>query len=317
MADALGINLAGASDDEIRAAKREHAIRQREKDFAAKREEEEERKRDELEQARRDLEEKEELERQRTMQFLAARAKARHDKKVKEEKLNSKRDVNIQKREAKWVEKANKAIFDLKEEHEDYLNRVEENMGDARKSKQAKKDATRQTYLDLKTYREDLDVQREDKEVERTTLRLVKELSRVDEVKSACEDELRSFLNNPAPVPLKQVLAGRLRPVPTVTTLLAAHKDQTEELKELEHADLPMRALLRKQTLFTYIREIKEKAESARIKPPEPVVGDMGRGSRSKSPRKGGASPKNTTGQFRKSSPTRGGSPNRSMRSTR
>lgn len=316
MADALGINLAGASDDEIRAAKREHAIRQREKEFAAKREEDEERKRDELEQARKDLEEKEELERQRTMQFLAARAKKRHDYKLKIEKLNNKRDVNIQKREAAWLSKANKSIFDLKEEHEDYLNRVDQAMDDARNAKQTKKDQVRQAYLDLKTYREDLDAQRLDKEGERATQRLVKELSKVDEVKAACEDELRSFLNNPAPVPLKQVLAGRLRPVPTVTTLLAAHKDQREELKELEAADIPMRALLRKQTLFTYIREIKEKAESARIKPPEPVVGDMGRGSRSKSPRKTG-SPRSTTGQFRKSSPTRGGSPNRSMRGTR
>jgi len=307
------LGLMGASDDEIRAAKREHAIKQRELEFEKKREEDENRKRDELDIARRELEEKEERERQRTMQFLANRAKQRHDKKTKIQKLNDKRDENIGKREAKWLQKANKAIFDLKEEHSDYLDRVDQNMADARKEKQRKKDEIRTAYLDLKTYREDLEVQRDDKEAERGTLRLVKELSHVDEVKSACEEELRSFLNNPAPVPLKQVLAGRLRPVPPVTKLLAAHKDQREELQELENADIPMRALLRKQTLFTYIREIREKAENDRIKPPEPVVGDMGRGSRSKSPRKTG-SPKSTTGTFRKSSPTRG---NQSMRSTR
>ena len=57
-----------------------------------------------------------------------------------------------------------------------------------------------------------------------------------------------------------QVLAGRLRPVPTMTTLLAAHKDQREELDALERSDIPMRALLRKQTLFQYVRDIKEQS---------------------------------------------------------
>merc|ERR1719174_1364893 len=153
-------------------------------------------------------------------------------------------------------------------------------------------------------------MQRAENEGERETKRLVKELSRVDTFKADAEDELRSFLNNPAPVPLKQVLAGRLRPVPTVTTLLAAHKDQREELKELELSDIPMRAQLRKQTLFAYVRDIKEKAESERVKPPEPVVGDMGRGSRAKSPRKTG-SPRSTTGGFKKTN-----SPERTLRST-
>merc|ERR1711972_645694 len=146
---------------------------------------------------------------------------------------------------------------------------------------------------------------RDEQEEERATTRLVKELSRVDAIKSDAEDELRSFLNNPAPVPLKQVLAGRLRPVPTVTTLLAAHRDQREDLEELEASDIPMRAILRKQTLFQYIRDIQAKAEADRIKPPEPVVGDMGRGTRSKSPKRG-QSPKSTMGSFRKGSPKRG-----------
>lgn len=312
MADSLGISLAGASEEEIRAAKREHAIREREKEFSKKREEDEARKKEELYNAKRELELKEEREQQRTMAFLQNRAKQRADKKAKIQKLNEKRDANIAKREAAWLKRANKAIEVLKQEHENYLDGVDEAMGDARARKQDKKDAERQAFLDRKTYIEDLEVQREEKDAERATMRLVRELARVDEIKAACEEELRSFLNNPAPVPLKQVLAGRLRPVPNVTTLLAAHKDQREELKELELSDIPMRALLRKQTLFQYIRDIKEKAEAERIKPPEPVVGDMGRGSRSKSPKRS-TSPKSTTGNFRKSSPKRGDN----MRSTR
>jgi len=312
MADTLGISLAGASEEEIRAAKREHAIREREKEFSKKREEDEKRKKDDVLNARRELEEKDAREQQRTMAFLQNRAKQRADKKLKAQKLNEKREAKHALDEAAWLKKANKSIFDLKQEHENYLDGVDEAMGDARQRKQDKKDADRQAYLDNKTYREDLEIQREDKEAERSTMRLVRELARVDEIKSACEEELRSFLNNPAPVPLKQVLAGRLRPVPNTTTLLSAHKDQREELKELELSDIPMRALLRKQTLFQYIRDIKEKAEQERIKPPEPVVGDMGRGSRSKSPKRS-TSPKSTTGSFKKSSPKGGGN----MRSTR
>merc|ERR1719353_1237954 len=278
--DSLGKNmLAGTTEDEIRAAKREYAIREREKEFEKKRAEEEDKKREELDNARK---EKEEREKARTMQFLAQRAKARADKKAKIEKMNAKREENIKKREDAWKKKANQSIRALLEDAEMENERVEDAVNDARNRKQAKKDEQRQRYLDEKTRREDLEMQREDKEADRATMRLIKEITRVDEIKAACEEELRSFLNNPAPVPLKQVLAGRLRPVPTVTTLLAAHKDQTEDLKELEASDLPMRALLRKQTLFQYIRDIQAKAEADRIKPPEPVVGDMGRGVRSK-----------------------------------
>lgn len=314
-ADGLGINLATATEDEIRAAKREHAIREREKEFEKKRAEEEDRKKDELDQARRELEEKEQRERERTMQFLANRAKQRAEKKAKMEKLNAKREANIEKNEAKWRKKADAAIFKLKELHEQEQDDVDQALEDARKRKQMKKEQARQLFLEKKTAREDIELQRENKEADRETMRLVKEVNHVDKIKAACEEELRSFLNNPAPVPLKQVLAGRLRPVPTMTTLLAAHKDAREELDELEISDIPMRALLRKQTLFKYIGYIKEKAEQERIKPPEPVVGDMGRGSgRAKSPKKGGSPKMATTGGFRQksNSPTRG-----NMRTTR
>jgi len=312
MADPLqGLNLANATEAEIKAAKREHAIREREKEYEQRRAEDEQRKKDELQNARNEEKEKERLEREKTMAFLANRAKMKADKKKQMEKMDAKREYNIALRQKKWLEKANQSIFALKEAHEEYLDGVEMRREEAREAKQAKRDAVREAFLLKKGHRDDLNAQREEHEGERATKRLVKELSRVDVIKADAEDELRSFLNNPAPVPLKQVLAGRLRPVPTVTTLLAAHKDQTEDLKELEASDIPMRALLRKQTLFQYIRDIQAKAEADRIKPPEPVVGDMGRGVRSKSPKRSG-SPKTTTGSFRKGNL----SPKRNMGST-
>jgi hypothetical protein len=317
---AISLNFANASEAEIKAAKRDHEIRKREKEFEQRRAEEEEKKKADLEDARRLEKEQQRLEQERTMKFLADRAKRKADKKRQQEKKDALRDENIVKREAAWRAKADAAIEALKDAHDEHLEYVESNRKIARDKKQAKRDAERQKMLCAKGKREDADAQREENEGEHATRRLVKELSRVDAIKADAEDELRSFLNNPAPVPLKQVLAGRLRPVPTVTELLAAHRDQAEDLKELEDSDIPMRALLCKQTLFEYIRDIQAKAEANRIKPPEPVVGDMGRGVRSKSPKRAG-SPKSTTGSFRKGSPSKMGSTMRSnmnstMRST-
>lgn len=293
------MDLAGLSDDEIRRMKREHAIKQRELEYEKKREEDEARKKDDLFRALREEEEKKAEEEKKTMAFLAARAKQRVEKKKKEDALDAKRCANIEKDRQIWLEKMNKKIQRDLDEYAQYEDGVETRLQDARNRKQRKQDQKRKEELERITYNEDLNSKREEKEIERATARLVKELVRVDAVKAEGEEELRSFINHPAPVPLKQVLAGRLRPVPTVTQLLAAHKDHREDLKELEDADLSMRALLRQQTLFEYVKNIQAKAEEERIKPPEPVIGDMGRGTRSKSPRRQG-SPMRTTGGFRK-----------------
>ncbi|CAJ1431547.1 unnamed protein product [Effrenium voratum] len=111
--------------------------------------------------------------------------------------------------------------------------------------------------------------------MERSKRRDLKAINRVDQLKMEARDELESFIQNPYPVPLKQVLAGRLRPVPTVTELLAAYKDQREELEQLEKEDIPMRAQLCNQSIFQYVRDIQMKAEAERMRPPEPVAGDL------------------------------------------
>ncbi|CAE7940003.1 ABCG25 [Symbiodinium sp. KB8] len=110
-------------------------------------------------------------------------------------------------------------------------------------------------------------------DLERSKRRDLKAINRVDALKMEARDELESFIQNPYPVPLKQVLAGRLRPVPTVSELLAAYKDQREELEFLEKEDIPMRAQLCNQSIFQYVRDIQLKAEAERMRPPEPVAG--------------------------------------------
>jgi len=106
-------------------------------------------------------------------------------------------------------------------------------------------------------------------------------------------EELETFVLNPYPIPLKQVVAGRLRPVPKVTELLASYKDMREDLADLEEQDIPMRAQLRNQSIFIYVRDIQLKAEENRVRPPEPVAGDLGRRANAAT-KKPARSPKNT-----------------------
>jgi len=156
----------------------------------------------------------------------------------------------------------------------------------ARDAKREREQGNRDKKTADKDKREELDMYREEAESNRKSQRELRGIYKADLLKTEATEELESFILNPYPVPLKQVLAGKLRPVPTVTQLLAAYKDQKEELKELEEQDIPTRALLRNQSLFQYVRDIQLKAEAERIKPPEPQMADLGRSrNRSTSPK--------------------------------
>lgn len=153
--------------------------------------------------------------------------------------------------------------------------RLEEAIAAARQRKFDRAEAIRQEKMDKQTRQEELDMARAEADLERSKRRDLKAINRVDALKMEARDELESFIQNPYPVPLKQVLAGRLRPVPTVSELLAAYKDQREELEFLEKEDIPMRAQLCNQSIFQYVRDIQLKAEAERMRPPEPVAGDL------------------------------------------
>jgi len=155
---------------------------------------------------------------------------------------------------------------------------------------------------ELLAMNEELDMLREEKEQERGHARYLKMIFNVDGLKSEAQTELESFLQHPAPVPLKQVLAGRLRPVPKVTELLAAYKDQREDIDDLAQQDVQMRATLRNQSLFSYIKDIQMKAEAERVRPPEPVPGDMGRSKGKSSSKSPGSPGKKSTRNLKSSS---------------
>merc|ERR1712066_354225 len=110
------------------------------------------------------------------------------------------------------------------------------------------------------------------------------------------------------------------RPVPRVTELLASLKDQREALKELEEENIAIRAIMRNESLFTYVIGIQKQFEAQRIKPPEPVPNDMGRGLRGKAKKRDEQGSPGAMAQSSASRKSTAGSPNarRAMaRSTR
>merc|ERR1712070_755027 len=95
---------------------------------------------------------------------------------------------------------------------------------------------------------------------------------RIDELKAELDEELDAYIEHPTHIPLKQALCGGLRPVPKVTQLLAAMRDQEEDLADLKATILEDRARSLKKSLFSFVQEIKEGHERSRLKPPEPEI---------------------------------------------
>merc|ERR1711920_578002 len=163
---------------------------------------------------------------------------------------------------------------------------IADKLDEARQKKNKKAEDEAQQKLRIKEDSQELEKRREaniEKKALETQLNAIR---RTDQIKAEAQDELTSFIHHPAPVPLKQVLAGRLRPVPRGTELLAAYKDQRESLKELEEENIAIRAITRNESLFHYVHGIQKEFEANRVKPPEPVPNDMGRGPRGGSPKK-------------------------------
>merc|ERR1712070_697783 len=114
------------------------------------------------------------------------------------------------------------------------------------------------------------DAKREQNMRDRTEATKERSIMRIDELKAELDEELDAYIEHPTHIPLKQALCGGLRPVPTVTTLLAAMREQEEDWADLKATILEDRAKALKKPLFSFVQEIKEGHESSRLKPPEP-----------------------------------------------
>lgn len=295
----------GVSEDELKKMKREHAIKEKIAEAERNRQEEQEKKKLELAKKREALERQAEEARQQQLRGLAQKAKLRAEKKAKRDKLDQKRAAKIKQTEIDWLERTNTMIQTQLDEHDAEETRVEQELQDLRDKKNAAHLAALRDGIRKNVALAELEIKREERNEERALARQVRELHRIDELKNEAQDEIVSFLLHPAPVPLKQVMAGRMRPVPKVTELLVAHKDQREDLHELEIADIPTRALMRNQTLFKYVHDLEKRFQESVVKVPQPAETDAGRRAGGKKSPKGGrkspgrkpTSPQRTTGK--------------------
>jgi len=265
------------SREDMKKLKRQAAIRAKEEEFERKRKEEEESKKRQLEELRREHELKEQRKVEERLLYLEKQAKARADKKLRTEKLNQKREDNIAKKLEAWRQREDRKTKEMMAEYDAEQEMMRMRLDEARERKRQKEQAVRDLKNEKIAKHEELEVYRAEAQANREAQRDLKAIYKVDQLKTEATEELESFILNPYPVPLKQILAGRIRPVPTVTQLLSAYKDQKEELKELEDQDIPTRAMLRHQSLFQYVRDIQAKAEAERIHPPQPQQADLGR----------------------------------------
>lgn len=298
----------GFDEEEVRRLKREAAIRQKEEEFKKRRQNEEERKRKELERMKVEFEEAEQKKREEKMSGLQKQARIRAERKENDDRLDGRRDKHIRQREDVWRKDTIESILTIVRTKEEEDEKVEQRLMDARRRKQGKEQAAREAKIEAMLIQEELDEKRDDAIADKLTKWKIREALRTDQIKEESQAELLSFIQTPAPVPLKQVLCGRTRPVPSVTELLAAYKDAKEEFEDLQAQDFEMRAVLRNQSLFQYVQDIQKAADATRVKPPEPAVTDLMKKS-TRSPRspKGGStkakgnsssSPMRTTGRF-------------------
>merc|ERR1712032_69568 len=262
---------------ELKRLKRDAAIRAKQSDYLRKQKEEEEAKKQQLEHLKQEFEMQEQMRVEERLRLLQKQAEARAQKKAEHDKLVARRNQAMEKKNAKWKETTNAKIQKILDDAAEEDMRLAEAQELARRRRTEHDEAKLRAKLEAQGKQYYFDNLREQAHMAKESRRRQKELQRVDSLKAEAHQELQSFIQNPFPVPLKQVLAGRMRPVPTVTELLATHKDQREMLKELEAQDIPMRALLRNQSLFQYVRDVQLEAEANSVRPPEPAGMSKGR----------------------------------------
>lgn len=278
------------SEEELKRLKREAAIRAKEGDYLKKKADEEEAKRQQLAELKEEYERAEERKIFEQLKALKRQTELRAQRKAEREKLTNKREEKIVARQEDWSQRANMKIHQTVEEHKAQQDREAQALEEARARKREKEVLAAEERLKVKERQQEIEAQREKKIEERALQTELRAIQRADALKAEATEELTSFIHHPYPVPLKQVLAGRLRPVPRVTELLASYKDQREGLEDLKGENIALRAIIRNESLFQHVLGMKKDFEAHRIKPPEPVAADLvgGKGPRGGSPKKRG-----------------------------
>lgn len=265
-------DLADYTAEEQLEYKREYAIRQREEQMKQQQQEELEKKKVQMDEKKR----KEEYNKnQRAKEQADSYSKTQMKKRAHqmENEFREKcREANITKKRNNWLQKENERMQEMLADYYADDEELHERLLEAkeRKNMQAKEDMEKRLlFREAEKRRNE---QRATKEKEREEHRKEREIQRIDELKLQLDEELDQYIEHPTHIPLKQALCGGLRPVPTVTQLLAAMRDMEEDLQDVKATVLEDRARSLKKPLFTYVTELKETHSKNRLKPPEPEI---------------------------------------------
>lgn len=181
------------------------------------------------------------------------------------------REVKIAKKAEAWSARANQQIRQIIEEAA-----IEEHeRQDTRKALKERynaqqKEAAYQRGLEAHKMML-LEEQRESIITSKDSMRREKELMRIEKLKAEQRAELEEAMYSQSAVPLKSTLVASLTATPSVSQLLCAFKDQTEDYEDLRECDLELRAKHQGLPLFLYVKQLKEAQDASRYKPPEPV----------------------------------------------
>eukprot|EP00746_Dinoflagellata_sp_MGD_P074392 gnl/MRDRNA2_/MRDRNA2_30054_c0_seq1.p1 gnl/MRDRNA2_/MRDRNA2_30054_c0~~gnl/MRDRNA2_/MRDRNA2_30054_c0_seq1.p1 ORF type:complete len:304 (+),score=100.11 gnl/MRDRNA2_/MRDRNA2_30054_c0_seq1:91-1002(+) len=266
------MDLAEASQEEQLEYKREYAIRRREEEMKRKQDEELERKKQAMDEKKR-REEREKSERMNESQESYSKAqKKKRAAQMENEYRERCREAAITKKRNNWLSKTNSLIQGMLEDYYAEDEELQERKLEAKERKNiVAREALEKRNLMLNAQKQRT-AQRDSNDRDRAEARKERSIMRIDELKAELDDEIDQYIEHPTHIPLKQALCGGLRPVPTVTQLLAAMRDQEEDLADLKATILEDRARSLKKSLFTFVQEVKEGHEKARLKPPEPEI---------------------------------------------
>eukprot|EP00746_Dinoflagellata_sp_MGD_P162183 gnl/MRDRNA2_/MRDRNA2_89626_c0_seq1.p1 gnl/MRDRNA2_/MRDRNA2_89626_c0~~gnl/MRDRNA2_/MRDRNA2_89626_c0_seq1.p1 ORF type:complete len:295 (+),score=95.07 gnl/MRDRNA2_/MRDRNA2_89626_c0_seq1:91-975(+) len=265
-------DLADYSAEEQLEYKREYAIRQREEQMKQQQAEEIEKKKLKMDEQKR----KEEYQKnQRAKEQADSYSKSQNKKRAAqmENEFREKcRESNITKKRNAWLQKENERMQDMLADHYAGEEEMNERLLEAKERKNMDMREDLEKRILFRQSQKQRNEQREAKEKEREEKRKEREIHRIDELKMQLDEEVDQYVEHPTHIPLKQALCGGLRPVPTVTKLLAAMRDMEEDLKDVKATILEDRARSLKKPLFTYVQELKETHSRNRLKPPEPEI---------------------------------------------
>merc|ERR1711933_553394 len=133
---------------------------------------------------KREFQEQEENRRQKRIQHLQKAAQIKAEKENYLQQLDEKRSMKIAKKNEAWKQRANGEIRDLLAAIEAEDERVQDNLEISREAKRAAAEQVKQEIREAQERADEIDMNRDEKNQERHTQRELREVHRVDKIKT-------------------------------------------------------------------------------------------------------------------------------------